>query len=152
MLHARTLAPAILLLFCACLAAGCLSEEEKAHREFEEKVLKSLEGAPPLVAAEITRSCDKWRRLDGSPCDEVIVRHDQFECWLERGLPKLEHGYKYQLRPRTRDLTTLLKQDTCMKSRGWRLLQNRRTTYAHIFGESKPRPAEGEEKAPAAAE
>lgn len=125
----------LLLLLMTLLALGCRSEEQKAADALEAQVMTTLENTPEHLRVEILRTCDKWRRIDEARrCIEAEARHDQFECWLEKGYPKLEHGYKYKLRQRTRDSTTLLKQDHCMELRRWRLIQGRRETYEHIFG------------------
>jgi len=124
-----------LLLLISLLLAGCQSEEEKVQSDLEAKVMATLENTPEHLAVEVLRTCDKWRRVDpGRECIEAEARRDQFHCWLARGYPKLEHGYQYKLRQRTRDHTTLLKQDHCMELRRWKLIEGRRKTYDHIFG------------------
>jgi hypothetical protein len=131
--------PCALLVTCL-LAAGCRSEEEKARDAFEAEVMATLDNTPEHLEAEVLQTCEKWRRVDKSEaCVEEQARQDQFECWLERGYPKLEHGYKYRLRDRTRDHTTLLKQDHCMELRGWKLIHGRRKQYEHLFGAPKKR-------------
>ncbi len=123
------------MLLLALLALSCRSEEEKASDPLRERVMATLENTPEHLAVEVLRTCDKWRRTDkGQECVEADARRDQFECWLERGYPKLEHGFKYRLRKRTRDHTTLMKLDHCMELRRWRLIHGRRATYQHIFG------------------
>ena len=132
--------PAILLLLLLLPLAspGCRSEEEKAADALEAKVMATLENTPEHLKVEVLRTCDKWRRLDTSEeCVEAAARRDQFECWLERGYPKLEHGYQYKLRERTRDRTTLLKQDHCMELRRWKLIKGRRATYEHLYGDPR---------------
>ncbi|MGI9590333.1 MAG: hypothetical protein ACR2P8_03110 [Myxococcota bacterium] len=128
-------ATTLLLLLLPLASPGCRSEEEKAADALEGKVMATLDNTPEHLKVEVLRTCDKWRRLDrGEECVEADARRDQFECWLERGYPKLEHGYQYKLRPRARDQTTLLKQDHCMELRRWKLIKGRRATYEHLFG------------------
>jgi hypothetical protein len=133
----------LMLLLPTLLALGCRSEEEKTSDALTEKVMITLENTPEHLAVEVMRTCDKWKRIaEGRPCIEAEARHDQFECWLQRGYPKLEHGYKYKLRQRVRDQTTLLKLDHCMELRRWRLVESRRDTYDHLFGKpAGPAPA-----------
>jgi hypothetical protein len=144
MSHFQTTRSATLLLLFlpAILALGCRSEEDRAADAFEEAVMVTLENTPDHLVTEVMRTCDKWKSIaPGRTCVESEVRQDQFECWLERGYPKLEHGYKYKLRQRTRDHTTLLKLDHCMEQRSWRLIKGRKETYAHIFGDPSRRSA-----------
>ena len=142
--RSRPLLTVLLLLFLACTALGCRTEEEKAADAFEAKVMATLDNTPDHLRVEVLRTCDKWRRTDESQaCTEAEARRDQFECWLERGYPKLEHGYKYKLRQRTRDSTTLLKLDHCLELRGWRLIKSRRENYEHIFGQGPAKPPAG---------
>ncbi len=133
MLHQRS-AVLLLALLLGFGPSACLSEQEKADRELEATVRTTLENTPERVAVEVLATCDKWMRLDTS-CIEEEAHRDQFECWLERGYPKLEHGYKYKLRPRTRDSTTLMKLDHCMELRKWRLVVGRKKRYEHIMGQ-----------------
>jgi len=142
--HVRTPGSAtlLLLLLPTFLALSCRSDEEKAADAFEEAVRVTLENTPDHLVAEVMRTCDKWKSIaPGRECVDSEVRQDQFECWLERGYPKLEHGYKYQVRQRTRDHTTLLKLDHCMEQRSWRLIKSRQETYAHLFGVPNSRSA-----------
>ena len=123
---------AIVAVFAgAMLLSACLSEEERAKREFIEKVETTFENTPPHLVREVQATCDKWQRLNKT-CDEEQVRQDQYECWLARGYPRLLHAYKYRTRQRPRDSATLLKLDHCLELRKWRLVIGRRERYQYL--------------------
>lgn len=125
---------------CLCLLlVSCLSEEEKAQRALVEKVEKTFENTPPELVTEVQATCDKWHRWDKT-CDEVQVRKDQYECWLERGYPRLLLAYKNHSRHRTRNNTTLLKLDHCMELRRWKLVLGRTEWYKRFNGGGTPAP------------
>ena len=119
---ASALLPAVLL----ALACGS-SEPEKRTAEDERRArhyraIITLEAAPKRVREEVLKTCDKWKHID-RPCVEEEVRADQLECWLEDGIPALQHGLGLRRGPRSRDLQVLLRQNLCMEKRRWRKLE-----------------------------
>jgi hypothetical protein len=109
-------------LLLPLIAAGLGCGEDPPPHPQAEKVYATLEAEPSeAVRREVLRACDKWKRLDGS-CDEAAVRHDQFHCWLTKGLPRLRVFEKQGTRPRARDRGTMRVQNLCMELRGWRFV------------------------------
>lgn len=107
----------MLLLPVLAVFVGC-GEDVPPHPQAE-KVLETLEAlASEPVRREVLRTCDKWKRPDGT-CDESAVRYDQFDCWMTKGLRKLQGLQKRKIRPRARDRGTMRAQNLCMELRGW---------------------------------
>ncbi|NIV73767.1 MAG: hypothetical protein GWN37_02720, partial [Gammaproteobacteria bacterium] len=83
------------------------------RRALHYRSIITLEAAPKRVREEVLKTCNKWKHLD-RPCVEEEVRADQLECWLEEGIPALQHGLGLRRGPRSRDLQVLLRQNLCM--------------------------------------
>ena len=119
-------ASALLLVVLLALACGS-SESEKQIAEDERKArharaMITLEAAPKRVREEVLKTCDKWKHID-HPCVDEEVRADQLDCWLEEGIPKLQHSLGLRRGPRSRDLQVLMIQNLCMEQRRWRKLE-----------------------------
>jgi hypothetical protein len=119
-------ASAPLLAVLLALACGS-SEPEQQTAEDEQrarhyKAIITLEAAPKRVREEVLKTCDKWKHID-HPCVDEEVRADQLDCWLEEGLPTLQHALGLRRGPRSRDLQVLMKHNLCMEQRRWRKLE-----------------------------
>ena len=116
------------LLLAALLTLACGgSEPERQAVEDEQNLLLNramitLEAAPSPVREEVLKTCDKWKNID-HPCVAEDVRIDQLECWLEEGIPQLQHALGRRMGPRSRNLNVLMKQNLCMEQRRWRKLE-----------------------------
>ena len=86
------------------------------------RAMITLEAAPKPVREEVLKTCDKWRHID-HPCVDEEVRIDQLECWLEEGIPALQHALGRRMGPRSRNLKVLMMQNLCMEGRRWRKLE-----------------------------
>jgi hypothetical protein len=119
---------ALALLLAAFLALACGSsdpEKQKVGDERNELLNRSmitLEAAPAPVREEVLKLCDKWRHLD-RPCVDEDVRIDQLECWLEEGIPALQHSLGRRIGPRARNSNIMLRQNLCMEQRRWRKVE-----------------------------
>ena len=106
-----------LLLMAALLGCG----DEPPHPQAD-KAYQTLEAeASEAVRREVLRTCDKWKRLDGS-CEEAAVRHDQIGCWLGGSFTRLMAYKRKGTRPRARDRGTMRVQNLCMEKLGWRFV------------------------------
>jgi hypothetical protein len=119
-------ASALLLAGLLALACGS-SEPEKQTAEDEQRArhyraVMTLEAAPKRVREEVLKTCDKWKHID-HPCVDEDVRADQLDCWLEEGIPTLQHALGLRRGPRARDLGVLLKHNLCMEQRRWRKIE-----------------------------
>jgi hypothetical protein len=119
-------ASALLLAVLLALACGS-SEPEKPTAEDErrarhERAMITLEAAPKRIREEVLKTCDKWKHID-HPCVDEEVRAEQLECWLEEGIPTLQHQLGLRRGPRARDLQILMMHNLCMEQRRWRKLK-----------------------------
>jgi len=116
------------ILLVALLALACGSSEPEQQPEGDERnallnrAMITLDAAPKRVREEVLKTCDKWRHID-HPCVDEAVRIDQLECWLEEGIPQLQHALGRRIGPRSRDISILLRQNLCMEQRRWRKLE-----------------------------
>ena len=116
------------LLVAALLALACGSPEPEKQAAEDERNARlnraraTLDAAPKPVREEVLKTCDKWNHLD-RPCVDKEVRADQLECWLEEGIPALQHGLGRRTAPRSRNLNVLMLQNLCMEKRRWRKLK-----------------------------
>jgi hypothetical protein len=121
---------ALLLMGLLALACGSpepaeqtaeqTAEDERRARLYRAEA--SLDAAPGIVREEVLKTCDKWKHID-RPCVDEDVRTDQLECWLEAGIPELQHALRLRIGPRNRNLKVLLMQNVCMEQRRWRKLK-----------------------------
>jgi len=116
------------LLLVGLLALACSrpeTEEQTADDEQQARLRRAeitLEAAPKLVSDEVLKTCDKWTHID-HPCVDEDVRTDQLECWLEEGIPALQHALLQRIGPRARNLKVMLRQNLCMEKRRWRKIE-----------------------------
>ena len=116
------------LLLAALLALACGSSKPEKQTVGDERQallnrsMITLEAAPKPVREEVLKLCDKWRHID-HPCVDEDVRIDQLECWLEDGIPALQHSLGRRIGPRARNGNILLRQNLCMERRRWRKLE-----------------------------
>jgi hypothetical protein len=116
------------LLLVVLLALACGSSEPEKQTAIDERQVRhyraliTLEAAPKRVREEVLKTCDKWKHID-HPCVDEEVRAEQLDCWLEEGIPELQHALGFRTGPRARDLKVLLKQNLCMEMRRWRKLE-----------------------------
>ena len=116
------------ILMAALLALACGSSEPEKGTVGEEqearlnRAMITLEATPGPVREQVLRLCDKWRHLD-HPCVDEDVRIDQLECWLEEGIPALQHALARRIGVRARNGSVLLRQNLCMDKRRWRKLE-----------------------------
>jgi hypothetical protein len=117
---------ALLLVAFLVLACGSSEPEQQTVEDERNALLNramiTLEAAPKRVREEVLKTCDKWKHID-HPCVDEDVRIDQLECWLEEGIPKLQHALGRRTGPRARDLNVLMMQNLCMEQRRWRKLE-----------------------------
>jgi len=119
-------ASALLLAVLLALACGNSEPEEPSAEDKQQarlyKAMITLDAAPRPVREEVLKTCDKWSHFD-HPCVDEDVRTDQLECWLEEGIPELQHSLLLRMGPRSRNLKVLLKQNLCMEKRRWKKLK-----------------------------
>jgi hypothetical protein len=129
------------LLVAACGRGG--SDGDPAAMwspERQAEVVRELEQlAPPRVAQQVLRGCDRWHSLD-RPCRDADVRVHSLECWVAKGRAAMEIAYRANIRERARDLNILRAEDQCMLDRGWRRNQGGSEFGGRAGGRPQPPP------------